>query len=220
VLDLLARHPGTARHLCRKIATRLLADAPPPDLIDRLTATWLAHADAPDQIAQVVRTLALDPAFDAPPAKLRRPFEFLAALYRATGAEVIASGNDWHWHLARAGWQQHTYPPPNGPSDQTADWATGNTLRRLTDLALNAHKEWFATATARPTLPPDIAHFGGAAAHWSRALHGTPMDPLPEFLAAAGLAPQDRLPADPTERADLSTAMLAFAALSPQFMFR
>lgn len=220
VLDLLARHPGTARHLCRKIATRLLADAPPPDLIDRLTATWLAHADAPDQIAQVVRTLALDPAFDAPPAKLRRPFEFLAALYRATGAEVIASGNDWHWHLARAGWQQHTYPPPNGPSDQTADWATGNTLRRLTDLALNAHEEWFATATARPTLPPDIAHFGGAAAHWSRALHGAPMDPLPEFLAAAGLAPQDRLPADPTERADLSTAMLAFAALSPQFMFR
>ncbi len=220
VLDLLARHPGTARHLCRKIATRLLTDDPPPALVDRMAALWLAAADAPDQVAQVVRLLATDPAFDAPPAKMRRPFEFLAALYRATGAQVIADSNDWHWHLARAGWQQHTCPPPNGPPDRAEDWATGNVLLRLTDLALNAHEDWFATAATRPTLPSGITHVGPAIAHWCAALHGRPDDRLPEFLAASDLSPDDPLPTEPEDRAGFNAAMVAFAALSPQFMFR
>jgi uncharacterized protein (DUF1800 family) len=220
VLDLLARHPGTARHLCRKIATRLLADAPPADLVDRLTAVWLAHLDAPDQIAQVVRALALDPAFDAPPSKMRRPFEFLSALYRGTGTQVMAQENDWHWHLARAGWQQHTLPPPNGPSDMTANWATGNTLRRLTDIALAAHEDWFSTASARPDVPRGITRVGPAIAHWTTALHGRPDDRLPEFLSAASLSPADPLPTAPEDRAGLISLMIAFAALSPQFMFR
>jgi uncharacterized protein (DUF1800 family) len=220
VLDLLARHPGTARHLCRKIAARLLADDPPPDLVDRLTAVWLAHAGAPDQIGQVVRTLALDPAFDAPPSKMRRPFEFLAALYRATGVQVKADENGWHWHLSRAGWQQHSLPPPNGPSDRTGDWATGNTLRRLTDLALDAHADWFGAIAAPPALPPGIDRLGPAIAHWTAALHGQTADRLPELLAAAGMSPPDPLPTDVTERADVSAAIIAFAALSPQFLFR
>ena len=220
VLDLLARHPGTARHLCRKIATRLLADDPPADLVDRLTSVWLAHADAPDQIAHLVRTLATDPAFDTPPTKLRRPFEFLAALYRATGAQVITDDNSWHWHLARAGWQQHTLPPPNGPSDRTGDWATGNTLRRLTDLALSAHEPWFGSTAAPLAPPPCITRIGPAITHWTTTLHGQPGDRLPELLAAAGLDPAAPLPTNPAERHDLSAAMVAFAALSPQFLFR
>ena len=220
VIDLLARHPGTARRLCRKIATRLLSDDPPSDLIDRLTAVWLAHADAPDQIARVVRALALDPTFDAAPAKMRRPFEFLAALYRATGVQVIANDNGWHWQLSRAGWQQHTLPPPNGPSDRAEDWSTGNTLRRLADLALSAHEDWFTTIAAAPQLPPGVTRFGPAIAHWTALLHGRPDDRLPELLSAAGLFAADPLPDDPAERAGWSATMIAFAALSPQFLFR
>lgn len=220
VIDLLARHPGTARRLCRKIATRLLADDPPPDLIDRLTAVWLAHADAPDQIAQIVRALALDPTFDAAPAKMRRPFEFLAALYRATGVQVIANDNGWHWQLSRAGWQQHTLPPPNGPSDRAEDWSTGNTLRRLADLALSAHEDWFTTIAAAPQLPPGVTRIGPAIAHWTALLHGRADDRLPELLSAAGLSAADPLPDDPAERAGWSATMIAFAALSPQFLFR
>jgi uncharacterized protein (DUF1800 family) len=220
VLDLLARHPGTARHLCRKIAVRLLADDPPPALVDRLTAVWLSQAEAPDQIAQVIRALALDPAFDAAPTKLRRPFEFLAALYRATGVQVTADENGWHWQLSRAGWQQHTLPPPNGPSDLTRDWASGNTMRRLTDFALYAHADWFGAVAAPPALPPGIDRLGPAIAHWTAALHGQAADRLPELLAAAGMSPADPLPEDAGDRAEMSAAIIAFAALSPQFLFR
>lgn len=117
VLDLLARHPGTARFIRTKIARRLLADDPAPALVDRLAGVFLAHSDAPDQIAKAIRALVADPAFATPPTKFRRPFEFPAALYRASGAEVISPENACHWQLSRAGWTQHTFPPPSGHPD-------------------------------------------------------------------------------------------------------
>ena len=46
VLDMLAAHPGTGRHLARKLCRRLIADDPPPALVesigDLFTAQWLA----------------------------------------------------------------------------------------------------------------------------------------------------------------------------------
>jgi hypothetical protein len=96
VLDLLASHSGTARFVCSKIARRLLSDDPPDALVEAMARTFLAAHDAPDQIAQVLRVLVLSSDFAAQQQKLRRPFEFLAALYRATGAEVESSENGFH----------------------------------------------------------------------------------------------------------------------------
>jgi len=91
VLDILASHPATARLICTKLARRLLTDDPDPALVDTLAQTFLATSDSPDQIALVIRELVAHPSFAAtPPGKLRRPFEFLVALYRASGAELPA----------------------------------------------------------------------------------------------------------------------------------
>src|SRR5438067_2050939 len=35
VLDILARHPATARHIARKLVVRFVSDSPPPSLVDR-----------------------------------------------------------------------------------------------------------------------------------------------------------------------------------------
>lgn len=94
VLDLLANHPGTAVFICRKLIRRLLADDPDPAMVDRVAAVFLNAADAPDQIAQVIRAIVADPLFaSTPPHKLRRPFEYLAAIYRATGAAMVIPEN-------------------------------------------------------------------------------------------------------------------------------
>jgi len=94
VLDLLANHPGTAVFICRKLIHRLLADDPDPAMVDRVAAVFLNAADAPDQIAQVIRAIVADPLFaSTPPHKLRRPFEYLAAIYRATGAAMVIPEN-------------------------------------------------------------------------------------------------------------------------------
>ncbi|MCW1920282.1 DUF1800 domain-containing protein [Rhodobacter sp. KR11] len=217
VLDLLARHPGTARFICTKLARRLLADDPEAGLIDRLAGVFLAAVDAPDQMAQVIRALVADPAFAAPATKLRRPFEFMAALYRATGAEVTGVENDYHWQLARAGWQQHSFPPPTGHPDRAEDWQSSTTLLRLVDYALTGHDDWFGVTQTRLTVP-EVATLGALAAHWAAAF-GVP-DDFGALFAAIGASPGDPMPEDATARHDASALAVAFAALTPAFLFR
>src|SRR5690606_28067133 len=40
VLDLLAKHPATARFIATKLARRFVADEPPPSLVDRAAARF------------------------------------------------------------------------------------------------------------------------------------------------------------------------------------
>ncbi|MBV9189843.1 MAG: DUF1800 domain-containing protein, partial [Betaproteobacteria bacterium] len=53
-LDLLARHPSTARFVSRKLATFFVSDEPSPDLVARMAATFSA---SDGDIAQVLRTM-------------------------------------------------------------------------------------------------------------------------------------------------------------------
>ena len=39
VLDIVAAHPATARHIATKLAMRFVSDNPPPALVDRAAAT-------------------------------------------------------------------------------------------------------------------------------------------------------------------------------------
>jgi uncharacterized protein (DUF1800 family) len=221
VLDILATHPGTAAFVCEKIARRLLADDPDPALIGHLAQVFLDARDAPDQIAQVIRALVAHPAFDSPPQKLRRPFEALVALHRASGVKVVSTENSYHWQLSRAGWQQHTWPPPNGHPDRATDWSNGVTLVRMVEVLLSAHDDWFGTTLTRLSdrLPDSLRTYGDLTDHWTTALFGRPR-PLPDLLAALGETASDGLPPDPDERHDLSALTLAFAALSPEFLYR
>ncbi len=217
VLDMLASHPGTARFVCTKIARRLLTDQPDAALVDDLAAVFLAASDAPDQIAQVIRALVADPVFAAtPPQKLRRPFEFLTALYRATGAEITGTENAQQWQLMRAGWRQHEYGPPTGHPDTIAHWTGASSLNRLVDLALYAHDGWFGVASADFSARPSetAADF---MRRWAGRLGGN----------AANLAPLAGV--DPTavvadlsdeERNGLAFAAIALAAMTPDFLLR
>ena len=218
VLDLLSRHPGTARFVCTKIARRLLSDTPDAALVDRLATVFLAAHDAPDQIAQVIRALVLDPAFAAPATKLRRPFEVMAALYRATGAEITGTELGWNWQLLRAGWHQHTLAPPTGHSDMAEDWQSSTTLLRLVDYALYGHDDWFGATTSRLGLPEGARTLGDLARHWTGALTGTP-DPMSDVLTLFGLTEEAPL-GDAEATHDQSVVAVAFAALTPAFLFR
>ncbi len=219
VLDTLATHPATARFISEKLARRLLADDPDPALVDRLAAVFLAQADAPDQMAQVIRALVAEPAFsDTPPTKLRRPFEYLAAILRATRAEVDSPEMGWHWELVRAGWMQHIYPPPTGHPDRTEDWSSGVVLLRMAELALYAQEEWmkWTKGTLADRLPDQVRTVAAMADHWGTLMTGTPIPP--EALATVQLDPAWEPAAE--ERASISAGLIAAAALSPEFLFR
>jgi uncharacterized protein (DUF1800 family) len=227
VLDMLARHPATARYVTTKLARRLLSDEPPADLVAALQTVFLDAADAPDQIAQVVRALVTHPAFDAtPPGKLRRPFEFLTALLRASGAEVTVPENAHAWQLSRAGWNMHSYGPPTGHPDVMSAWTGASALNRYVDLALYAHDDWFGVAradlssvVAGETLTGFVTrHVETLAPGQGEAVLDALAEPFGIDRAAwdAGQATD----ASPEDRAGLAISARAFAALSPAVMLR
>ena len=223
VLDILARHPGTARFVCGKLARRFLSDDPPPALVAQMAKVFLTDAEAPDQIARVLRVLILSPDFAAPPTKLRRPFEYLAALYRATGASVDADENGFQWQIARAGWLQHQYGPPTGHPDQMPAWTGSSTLNRYVDLALSALEDWFDGAKADLSAPFDpAASVAAFAAQHSEALAPGQGGPIGDALASAfgvdAASPAANLSTE--DRQAIARAAVAFAALTPEFLLR
>jgi uncharacterized protein (DUF1800 family) len=223
VLDMLATHPGTAHFVCSKIARRLLSDDPPQALVENMAQTFLSASGADDQIAQVLRALVLSPEFAAPQQKLRRPFEFLAALYRATGAGVESVENGFHWQLQRAGWRQHEYGPPTGHPDRMQAWTGASTMNRMVDLALSALDDWFDGARADLAAPAAADETAEAfAARQAEALAPGQGPAIAATLAESfgfdAKTPARALSAE--DRQGLAQTAVAFAALTPEFLLR
>jgi uncharacterized protein (DUF1800 family) len=83
-LNLLAHSPQTAHFICWEIAQRFVADDPPPALVERMAATFLA---SDGDIKAVLRTLVASPEFNSRKYfrnKVKTPMEFLASAYRTT----------------------------------------------------------------------------------------------------------------------------------------
>ncbi|MGB8813834.1 MAG: DUF1800 domain-containing protein [Paracoccaceae bacterium] len=225
VLDILSTHPGTARFVCTKLIRRLLTDTPDPAMVDRIAATFLATSAAPDQIAQVIRAIVNELAFaQTPPQKLRRPFEFMAALFRATGAAVHAPEKAFDYHLASAGWHQHSYGPPTGHPDVMARWTSASSLNRSVDTALMAHDDWFGcTNTALGTLmPPGAQSYNTLTAFWRDRMFGSAnSDPLPDLIQIYDISNLDEpFPLSDEDRQGFAISAVALYALTPQFMLR
>ena len=86
VLDIVARHPATARFIARKLAIRFVSDDPPPALVERAAATF---SRTNGDIRETVRTIVTSPEFfsrAAYRAKVKSPFELVASALRAIGA--------------------------------------------------------------------------------------------------------------------------------------
>lgn len=88
----LARLPQTARNVCRKLATRFVADEPDQSLVEDMAEAWTAHDTA---IAPVIRAMVTHPAFADAPPKFSRPWDFLVQTLRSVDASIdIASELD------------------------------------------------------------------------------------------------------------------------------
>jgi uncharacterized protein (DUF1800 family) len=131
VLDILARHPSTARFISTKLARRFVSDAPPAGLVDRMAARF---RETDGDLRQVMQTLLMSPEFfaaDAYRAKVKTPFEFVVSAVRAAGVDVHDA-----MPLVRA-MQQLDMPlymcqPPTGYRDTADAWVnTGALVNRM-----------------------------------------------------------------------------------------
>ena len=121
VLDILARHPATARFISQKLAQRFVADDPPQKLIDKMAKTF---RDKNGDIREVMKTMLTSDEFfsrAAYRAKVKTPFEMIVSAVRATGAQV-----DFAFPLAnqiaQLGEPLYRKLEPTGYSDANSEW--------------------------------------------------------------------------------------------------
>jgi uncharacterized protein (DUF1800 family) len=127
VIDLLARHPATARFIARKLARRFVADEPPLSVIDRATDTF-RRSDG--DIRAVIRSIFEAPEFFAPEfyqAKVKKPLEYVASSMRLLQAETRVTPQLLRY-LARMGEPLFLAQPPTGYPDVGASWVSADML--------------------------------------------------------------------------------------------
>ena len=90
VIDILVRHPSTARFIATKLARRFVSDDPPAALVERAAATF-RRTDG--DIRAVLATIVTSPEFwsaDAYRAKIKTPLEVVASAVRALDGRIVA----------------------------------------------------------------------------------------------------------------------------------
>ncbi len=87
-LDLLARHPATAKHISYQLAQYFVADVPPPELVAALAARY---SETDGDIRQVLAAMFTSGEFWNRRyfrAKYKAPYEYVISAVRASGAPV------------------------------------------------------------------------------------------------------------------------------------
>jgi uncharacterized protein (DUF1800 family) len=124
VLDIVSRHPSTARFISTKLCRRFIADDPPESVVARGTD---AFARTSGDLSEVMHAIIGSPEFWSQaflPGKIKTPHEYVVSALRAVGAEVtgaraLLAGRD---SLASMGMLTYEALDPTGWSDRGADW--------------------------------------------------------------------------------------------------
>ena len=161
VLDILARHPSTAKFIATKLSRRFVSDNPSPALVERVAA---AFRKSDGDIRETLRAIFTSPEFNSPEAyraKIKTPFELAVSAIRALGGETDGRPALHQW-IARMGEPLYMYQAPTGYPDTAESWVnTGALLERLN----------FALALASNRIPGtrvDLARYAGGEANQAR----------------------------------------------------
>jgi len=136
VLDLLARHPSTARFISTKLCRRLVSDAPSEDVIARgADAFTSSNGDLAEVLRAIIGTADFwSEAFG--PGKIKTPHEYVVSALRALGAEVTSARafvEGSASSLTSMGMPTYEALDPTGWSDRGTDWLPnpGSHLARM-----------------------------------------------------------------------------------------
>lgn len=131
VLDIVARHPSTARFIATKLARRFVSDDPPASLVERAAETF-RRTDG--DIREVVRVIVTSPEFFASAAyraKVKSPFELVVSALRAMNGTPDMTPRSAQV-IARLGQPLFLHQAPNGWPERGDAWInTGSILNRI-----------------------------------------------------------------------------------------
>lgn len=172
VLDDLARHPSTARHLARKLAVHFVSDTPPEALVDAIADAYQTSDGTLEACYEAM--LRHPAAWDPTAHNIRLPDEFISAALRALNPPMEAfaglSGSDVRslfYHPLRLMGQDWMRPNgPDGFAESDSAWITPQGIATRLEWAMNAPDRLldalpdprvFVTTTLGDHVPPAVA---------------------------------------------------------------
>jgi uncharacterized protein (DUF1800 family) len=135
--DILAFHPGTARHIAGKLCRRFISHNPPQSVINEVAGAFYANRYASDQLERTYRALLNSDAFKDPlnwGTIKKRPSEALISALRVGESNWVPTTSDpqsWdiiNRYMGGAGNRPFYWRAPDGfPMDEQY-WLSGNSL--------------------------------------------------------------------------------------------
>jgi len=119
VLEILANHPSTARHIATKIARFFLGDPFSTSVIDSIAATYTATGG---DIKAMIRTALRPNVLASAPLKLKRPMHMFVSALR-TVPTTISWSDGMRRELNEAWNLPYSWGPPNGYPDTVDYWS-------------------------------------------------------------------------------------------------
>jgi len=164
VIDILAKHPSTARFISTKLVRRFVSDEPPETLVKEVAGVY---RDSDGDIRQMMRTILMSKEFNSAEAvsvKTKTPFEYVASAIRVLdgstdGSRAVAQS------IARMGQPLYQCQPPAGYPDRGDHWMSNSAiLERLNfATALVSDRIVGTTVTIDEPLKSAVARLGSPA---------------------------------------------------------
>ena len=189
VIDLLARHPSTARFISRKLAQRFVADEPPAALVERMAATF---TKTDGDLRAVMETLLLSKEFLSEGAwrsKVKSPLEMVVGALRAADAEV-SDATAVAQRIADLGQPLYAKAEPTGYPNTGESWTNSVALLGRMNFAAALFEDKIAGVKADPR-----AIASGDMRRSTLALTGVPASPEAIAAVEKGAAGQAPTPA-------------------------
>jgi uncharacterized protein (DUF1800 family) len=232
VLDALAYHPGTARHVCRKLCRRLISDTPSQATVDAAAAVFYTYRQAPDQLTRVVRSILMSAEFRSTwGAKVKRPFELIASAMRVTGAQfpfsmTSSDMSTFRWLFDNAGQELFGRRSPDGYPDKQTTWTAPNPRVggwRLITWLFDEGTGGVPYVDISGQTPANVRSSNQLVDFWTdrvygRALSAADRNTLVQFMAQ-GLDPNLAL-SWTTSVQNRVRAMVVLLLWSPEFLYR
>jgi uncharacterized protein (DUF1800 family) len=136
LLEILARHPSTSRHISKRLAQRFVADNPPPALVDRMAKTF---RETDGDLREVMTTMLTSPEFfaeDVRQGKTKSPLELVTSAVRTTNAE-ISNPAVLATRIAAMGQALYNKPEPTGYPNTGETWINAARLVERVNFGTN-----------------------------------------------------------------------------------
>ena len=136
LIELLAYHPGTARHIAGKLARFFISDQPPQNVIDDVATVFYDNRYAANQLELVFKALFNHAEFANPTywqSKLKRPFDSVVSAMRACGADFTVkpdddNSNTLEYRMDDTGHFPFEWQAPDGYPSASGYWMSSTAL--------------------------------------------------------------------------------------------